>query len=417
MHFPTLAAAAAFLPALVSGHVLMNYPESVYTHSDGTDLNPLNPDGSNYPCFYTDGGSGTFPTLALGSSSRIGLQGSAVHGGGSCQISVTYDVPPNKNSQFKVLKSYQGNCPIQAEGNLPADPTHPLPGLQYELPSNIPSGKAVIAWTWFNKIGNREMYMRCAPVTLTGGSKDSSGLDSLPDMFKANIGNGCSTTEGVDLTFPNPGTDVVGSGNGGPVGNCGGSSSPPPPKVQPPVDSPVPTPPTQTKPEPTTPIQGPIDTPTDEEPEEVPSSPPTVTEEPVTEPSESPDFPTKHHEHYADPSQSPSPSDTPVEAPVETPVETPVYGPDDTPDDAPVDTPDETPSETPSEVPTDGPCIDGKTYCVSSTTWAICNYGTLVPMGNVAGGTQCQNGYMVVKRNIRFSDAHARRRALSLSLF
>lgn len=356
-YFASLAAVAAFLPALVSAHVSMNYPDSVYTHHDGTDLNPLNPDGSNYPCFYTDGGSGTFPTLALGSQSRIGLQGSAVHGGGSCQISITYDVPPNPHSTFKVIKSFQGDCPIHADGNLPADPTHPLPGLQYNLPSTIPGGKAVVAWTWFNKIGNREMYMRCAPVTLTGGSKDSTQYDALPDMFKANIGNGCSTTEGVDLTFPDPGSDVVGTGNGPPVGNCGGGSS----FVKPPVQSPVASPP----PTPTTTVDETQDAPTE-----------TTTAE-VT-PTES-DYYQHKPQHYADPSP--------------------------------------TPVSTTAPVPTgssDGACEDGKIYCTTSTTWSICDHGKLVAMGNVADGTQCRDGYMVIKRDIRFSSAHARRRAVPI---
>ena len=364
-YFATLAAVAAFLPALVSAHVAMNYPESVYTHHDGTDLNPLNPDGSNYPCFYTDGGSGTFPTLALGTQSHIGLKGSAVHGGGSCQISITYDVPPNKNSVFKVLRSYQGDCPIHADGNLPANPENPLPDLQYNLPSNIPGGKAVVAWTWFNKIGNREMYMRCSPVMLTGGTGGQQNYDALPDMFKANIGNGCSTTEGIDLTFPNPGQDVVGTGTGPPVGNCGSGPS----FVKPPVESPVASaPPTPT---------------TKEETQDTPTETTTVGGAEKT-PTESPDYPYYEHkpQHYADPSPTPVSSPTPV-----------------------------TPVETGS---TDGACEDGKIYCKTSTTWSICDHGKLVYMGDVAGGTQCRDGYMVIKRDIRFSSAHARRRAVPI---
>ena len=296
MRFSVISAAVAvFLPALVSAHVSLYYPESVYTHHDGTDLNPLDPSGSNYPCFYTDGGTGTFPELALGSQQHIGLKGSAVHGGGSCQISITYDVPPNKNSKFKVVKSFEGNCPIHAEGNLPDNPTNTLPGLQYQLPSNIPSGKAVIVWTWFNKIGNREMYMRCAPVTLTGSGGDDSAFNALPDMFKANIGNGCGTTEGVDLSFPNPGSVVEGSGDGPPTGNCGPSNSQPevvkPPKVDP---TPTPTPPSEQ--------EQPKDTSTPTLPD---TEPPTTTEEstPVeTTPKK------KYPEHYTNPTETPSPT-------------------------------------------------------------------------------------------------------------
>jgi LysM repeat protein len=50
------------------------------------------------------------------------------------------------------------------------------------------------------------MYMNCAAVTITGTG--SSTLDDRPDIFKANIGNGCKTTEETDVEFPNPGPDV-----------------------------------------------------------------------------------------------------------------------------------------------------------------------------------------------------------------
>ncbi|KAI7780972.1 extracellular protein [Diaporthe eres] len=68
---------------------------------------------------------------------------------------------------------------------------------------------AVFAWTWFNKIGNREMYMNCAVVTISGGqagTQPTSFVDR-PGIFVANI-NGCKNTEGVDTKFPSPGPDV-----------------------------------------------------------------------------------------------------------------------------------------------------------------------------------------------------------------
>lgn len=72
----------------------------------------------------------------------------------------------------------------------------------------------MLAWTWFNKIGNREMYMNCAIVDLTGTSGSQSNYDALPDMFTANIqSDECLTEESTDLLFPDPG-DVVQRLNG-----------------------------------------------------------------------------------------------------------------------------------------------------------------------------------------------------------
>ncbi|CAI6068163.1 unnamed protein product [Clonostachys chloroleuca] len=53
----------------------------------------------------------------------------------------------------------------------------------FTIPSDIPAGKGTIAWTWFNKIGNREMYMNCGPLTLTGAGGPQKNFDDLPDMF------------------------------------------------------------------------------------------------------------------------------------------------------------------------------------------------------------------------------------------
>ena len=64
--------------------------------------------------------------------------------------------------------------------------------------------------------------MNCAAVTITGGS--GSGLGSLPDMFVANVGNGCTSNlePSGDLEFPNPGEDVDrnSSKSAPPVGTC-----------------------------------------------------------------------------------------------------------------------------------------------------------------------------------------------------
>ncbi len=51
--------------------------------------------------------------------------------------------------------------------------------------------------------------MNCAPIRVTDGAEDSSILDSLPDMFIANIpSTECKTLPGKDVMFPNPGGSV-----------------------------------------------------------------------------------------------------------------------------------------------------------------------------------------------------------------
>ena len=78
----------------------------------------------------------------------------------------------------------------------------------FTIPKEMPEGEYVFAWTWFNKVGNREMYMNCASVEVTGGTGDEGFMSTLPDMFVANVGNGCDTPPNKDIEFPNPGNDV-----------------------------------------------------------------------------------------------------------------------------------------------------------------------------------------------------------------
>lgn len=59
-----------------------------------------------------------------------------------------------------VIHSIEGGCPANVDGNLPADPNGDgASTFQFSIPDGINPGDYVLAWTWFNKIGNREMYM------------------------------------------------------------------------------------------------------------------------------------------------------------------------------------------------------------------------------------------------------------------
>ncbi|KAL8805715.1 MAG: hypothetical protein Q9200_005316 [Gallowayella weberi] len=250
--------ATALALASANAHILMRNP-APYTLNGKLNNSPLDPSGSDFPCKMT-AGEYTPPltknVIPIGTPQTLGLNGSATHGGGSCQIALTKDLKPTKQTVWQVIHSEEGGCPSNAPGNLDNKESYELDAFKYEIPKDIAPGDYTFAWTWFNKIGNREMYMNCAPITVTGGSKkreleDGSHFNTTeelasdeifkrdaayPDLFRANIGNGCATEEGPNnLAFPNPGPVLVkapGAPVGPPVGTCGkaaassGSGSP-----------------------------------------------------------------------------------------------------------------------------------------------------------------------------------------------
>lgn len=199
----------------VNAHLIMTSPEPY--SNDTLNNSPLAADGSDFPCKLR---SKAFQTPSeetiyrAGDNYTMAFQGSATHGGGSCQVSLTSDREPTKNSEWKVIQSYEGGCPADVAGNLAGGPTSDNSlQLLFTIPENIDPGKYTLAWTWFNRIGNREMYMNCAPVTVTSDSSFRSFKDEekysniFPPMFIANI-NGCNTPEGVDVRFPQPGSVI-----------------------------------------------------------------------------------------------------------------------------------------------------------------------------------------------------------------
>lgn len=227
--FQSLALAFGFA-GLAQAHMEMTFPApfnskyNPFAASGSIDYSmtaPLDASGSNFPCkgyhslFGTAEGAAT-ATFAAGGKYNMTIAGGAFHNGGSCQASLSFD----KGKTWKVIHSYIGNCPLQSGGSF-----------DFTVPSDTPAGEAIFAWTWFNKTGNREMYMNCAAVNITGSSaKRASALSSLPDMFVANVGsagNGCAVTQEADVMFPDPGTEVTMSNSNAvaPDGDCGSSGS------------------------------------------------------------------------------------------------------------------------------------------------------------------------------------------------
>ncbi|PGH34604.1 hypothetical protein GX50_02587 [[Emmonsia] crescens] len=297
--------------------------------------NPLWGNGSNYPCKgYLGQPFRAAADYKAGNEYEMSIeQNTATHLGGSCQFSLSYD----NGKSFRVIKSVIGGCPL------------PL-AYKFKIPSTAPSGKAIFAWTWFNRIGNREMYMNCAYVTVSGGSGD--GFDSLPEIFKANVAlqTRCTTLENLDVVFPDPGSVVeFGPGGEGPpnrgIANCTSSAGASGQKPQASTQAPQSPPAASTAP--------PTDVPGGSVPQQSPAPPDQASPSP-----------------NASSNLSPNPSlDVGGQSPAAPPAADPAPG-------------------------NSGTCTAGDIKCDSSSTWSMCSGdGThYVPMGAVATGTACKDG-------------------------
>jgi len=183
---------------------------------------------AQFPCKVGNGFTvSQMNAMAVGEKQSLKFKGSAVHGGGSCQLSVTLDTEPTADSVFKVIKSIEGGCP--GVGG-PAD-------FDFTLPDSIPNGKASFAWTWFAKLsGAPEMYMNCAPIEVTGGASDDSAFQQLPDMFVANLDETCKSPLNKAVKFPNPGSELQDMGTAdleAPTGEGCGKTGTAPPSTEP----------------------------------------------------------------------------------------------------------------------------------------------------------------------------------------
>ncbi|EAW12120.1 lignocellulolytic auxiliary activity family 11 protein [Aspergillus clavatus NRRL 1] len=192
--------------SMAAAHMEMAWPyplrsrfDPQSTNIDYSMTNPLNSDGSNFPCkgYHKNTPWRATADFKAGQSYTMELDGDARHAGGSCQLSLSYD----NGVTFKVIQSMVGGCPLVDSWN-------------FQVPSDAPNGKALFAWTWYNLVGNRELYMNCADVNVTGGSGSTASFGAnYPDLWVANVGKGCTTVEGKQTVFPNPGKQVIyGSG-------------------------------------------------------------------------------------------------------------------------------------------------------------------------------------------------------------
>lgn len=153
----------------VNAHMKMVQPtpRGTFEPIDYDLQSPLGPDRP-YPCGGKPAGKVT-ATMEAGKYFDVQLGGGAPHDGGHCQFGVSYD-----QKTWVVIHTVVREC-MRKEG------------LNYKIkvPADIPSSEhAVFAWTWINSAGNREYYMNCADIRITGSqSKSLSGLE----LFIGNI--------------------------------------------------------------------------------------------------------------------------------------------------------------------------------------------------------------------------------------
>ncbi|ETS82466.1 hypothetical protein PFICI_04342 [Pestalotiopsis fici W106-1] len=204
----------------VYAHTLMQHP--IPFPSQLMDNGPMAKDGSNWPCSGETeyDWSGISNIWERGSQQHLQAMGGASHGGGSCQISVTTDLKPTRQSKFRVIHSIEGGCPIRnlTAVNYGDSPTVLLPSIyNFTVPPWLPIGPAVMAWTWYGRWSVPEMFMNCAPVMIMGYDQGVDIPDAIledqynkaPLVFEANNGNGCWTrNKGSCVKFPNPGNSV-----------------------------------------------------------------------------------------------------------------------------------------------------------------------------------------------------------------
>lgn len=167
-----------------------------YMDIDYSYTSPLNSDGSNFPCKgYQIYNESALESYVAGQTYYVNITGETSHLGGTCQLSISYDGAKS----FQVIKSMIGACPLK-------------PIYDFTIPSYAPSATNVLfAWTWINQDGNRDFYMNCAWVNITGGPQASEQQWSrLPDIFVGQLSgiNSCQIPEGTDYVPPQPGPEV-----------------------------------------------------------------------------------------------------------------------------------------------------------------------------------------------------------------
>jgi hypothetical protein len=348
--------------------------------------------------------------MTAGQPQLVKFTGGGQHGGGSCQFSLTYEYPPPADiSKWKTIYTIIGGCPTGNEGNLPVigtdqdgraegpqcpEPDSPrtdcIRSFNIPIPKDVPNGNATFAWTWFNKIGNREMYMGCAPVSVTGGTSDTAFFDSLPTMFMANVPGKPTCFEGSEgvLNIPNPGRfgRVLAPPTFDVKGTCSDATEPP---VFEDPGAPVVLPPQGNMPGPATTSQAPP--PPAATKVQMPSAVPTTLLT-ITRSSSSTTASTTCSAALEAPYRLTSTPAAPVPAvPTQKVPSPPCSAP---PALAPTQEAPPPAAAPAGRVPCTANPSSGNMICADATHFGICNNGFAIPQA-VAAGTKCVDGVIV----------------------
>ena len=223
----TAALVATGFALTANAHLFLSSPMPI---PGNAVKDPLDASGSNFPCHGSSIPQSGGERMEAGSSQLLhfdtgnGLN-TAVHGGGSCQISITYDTDPAKMKDpknWKVIYSIEQGCPTNTLLNLDQSYQGPegsytgswpcgdpkansvdcVNAFNFTIPKGVKNGHAILAWTWYNNVGNRELYMNCVNTQIAGG--DGSEDAEFPSMFVANMAgiNQCPTTMYTAIQFP-----------------------------------------------------------------------------------------------------------------------------------------------------------------------------------------------------------------------
>ncbi|KAI1777385.1 hypothetical protein F4818DRAFT_347114 [Hypoxylon cercidicola] len=223
---PRLVATATWV-SLAATHVILENPKPFRFVQYGP-TNPISPDGLDFPCKIPPNArlqpDGEPTAMVIGEEQFASFSGRAVHGGGSCQFSLSGPVKDGwenfePEAQWKVIHSIEGGCPARNQrGNLEGEGLN-QDKYPFKIPEGIEPGNYTFSWTWLARIGGQpEYYQNCAPITV---SKKSVGRRALsrradfPELFMANMGEvsgGCTTEEALKnqlaIAFPDPGPSV-----------------------------------------------------------------------------------------------------------------------------------------------------------------------------------------------------------------
>ncbi|KAI5781951.1 hypothetical protein EDC01DRAFT_665497 [Geopyxis carbonaria] len=217
MHVLSLLSATLLaMASTATAHTFINYPPPIgYTYGRSGDYPaPIQQGGickglhlsgpkinSQTPIWY--GGKSSYFNI-VGQHENGPLVNNAHHGGGSCQVSLSYD----RGKTFTVIKSFIGGCPV-ATGN-------PVQGNQrfpFTIPADAPHGIALFAWSWFSRDTVNEMYHNCAWVRIKNNNRKGHAqfVASRPKMFVGYSGGGqCNQNQNRhNLVFPDPGKDIA----------------------------------------------------------------------------------------------------------------------------------------------------------------------------------------------------------------